>query len=228
MIHPILFFILLQTYFIHSTRIKTSKMEGWYSWSYAGGTFPVALRSFGVFYCPKYPDQAKWIQDGDKILIEWGSYGKYELRKTDDEAVPTFVGGPVNKPDSWRRMVYDHSFSAEEQLLSSGGSEWNFEYEKGSFPIEFRGDGLNHFVCPQFPAHAHWTLEDTNKVTINWGTYGTYEMVLDAATATMTGNKKGQPTNWRRATFIRNLGIEGLTSLPSHEHSHKHDENCNH
>ncbi len=53
-------------------------------------------------------------------------------------------------------------------------------------------------------------------------------MVVDAATGTMTGNKKGDPANWRRATLIRNMGAEGLAGVEDHEHSHKHGEACNH
>jgi hypothetical protein len=94
--------------------------------------------------------------------------------------------------------------------------------------VQFRGDGLNHFVCPQFPAHSHWS-QDGAKVTINWDKYGVYEMVLDVASGTMTGSKRGDPTNWRRARFLRALGAaEALEGITDHDHSHKHGEHCNH
>ena len=38
-----------------------------------------------------------------------------------------------------------------------------------------QADGFNHFVCPKFPAHSHWSM-DGNKVYINWGSYGEYEL----------------------------------------------------
>jgi hypothetical protein len=38
-----------------------SAQLGWYTWSYAGGEFLVALRDAGVFYCPEYPSaKASW------------------------------------------------------------------------------------------------------------------------------------------------------------------------
>ena len=42
---------------------------------------------------------------------------------------------------------------------------WDFQYEKGSFPIEFRPKTV--FFCEQYQAHAHWTLEG-DKIDINW------------------------------------------------------------
>ena len=40
----------------------------------------------------------------------------------------------------------------------------------GEFPVEFRGDGFNHFVCKSHSAHAHWDFhESENKVLIDWG-----------------------------------------------------------
>ena len=59
-----------------------------------------------------------------------------------------------------------------------------------------------------------------NKVSINWGSYGEYELEIDEAGTVMTGCKKGQPDNWRKATFLRSLGAAGLSSAPNHDHEH--------
>jgi len=45
----------------------------------------------------------------------------------------------------------------------------------------------------------------------------------------MSGYKKDQPANWRRATLARVLGEDSLGSVPSHDHAaheHKHGESC--
>lgn len=94
------------------------------------------------------------------------------------------------------------------QLLIIGGRQ-----------VEFHSDGFNHFVCKQYPAHSHWSL-DGDQVTINWGSFGDYELTIDAAGTKMAGHKKGQPDNWRRATFLRHLGAAGLASAPTHDHDH--------
>ena len=58
-----------------------------------------------------------------------------------------------------------------------------------------------------------------NKIAIHWDKYGEYEMLLDVASMTMTGCKKGQPDNWRKATFVRALHGE---TVPAHDHAHHH------
>lgn len=105
--------------------------------------------------------------------------------------------------------------------MYNGGTVWNFEWAKGSFEVEFRADAFNHFVCSSFPAHSHWSM-DGNSIAINWDQYGEYEMQLDTSTLTMAGSKKGQPDNWRRATFVRSLGADGVAAIPAHDHSHSH------
>jgi hypothetical protein len=90
---------------------------------------------------------------------------------------------------------------------------------------------------------------ENGKVTINWDQYGTdtgfrsqylvllnktiivagiYELAVDAASGQMVGHKKDQPENWRRAQFLRALGSDAISSIPPHDHSHKHDEHCGH
>ncbi len=85
--------------------------------------------------------------------------------------------------------------------------------------VEFHADGFNHFVSKQYPAHAHWAM-DGDRVTIHWGSYGDFELTIDAAGTAMAGHKAGQPASWRRATFLRSLGAAGLASAPDHGHDH--------
>lgn len=54
-------------------------------------------------------------------------------------------------------------------------------------------------------------------------------MMVEEGTTSMTGNKKGQPSNWRRATLTSALGPEALIgSAHDHAHEHVHGENCKH
>lgn len=117
---------------------------------------------------------------------------------------------------------------------------WNFQYEKGSFEVEFRVDAYNHFVCKQYPAHSHWTLNDDETVHVNFGQYGKtliefivfillrvcfsgeYLLRLDSGTTTLVGHKKDQPENWRRVSFIRALAVQEATAVGGHDHSHSH------
>ena len=129
---------------------------------------------------------------------------------------------------------------------------WNFIWEKGSFEVEFRCDGYNHFVCNSFPAHSHWTITD-DTLKISWAQYGMmcscvcvvayqcslpsysltacigeYELKLSAEG--LAGGKVGQPSNWRKATFLRSVTAAGLASTPAHDHghAHEHDDKCGH
>ena len=77
-------------------------------------------------------------------------------------------------------------------------------------------------MCIRIAAHSHWKLED-NRVYINWDKYGEYDLILDMATASMSGSKRGQPDNWRKAKFIRSLGAEGVTTVTAHDHGHAHE-----
>lgn len=58
---------------------------------------------------------------------------------------------------------------------------------------------------------------------------GDYELVLDANTKQMAGNKKGEPNNWRKLQFIRSLTADAVGKVPEHDHEeHVHGEHCNH
>jgi len=57
---------------------------------------------------------------------------------------------------------------AEMKLLDS---EWDFQHAGGNFPVEFRADGYNHFVCAQFSAHSHWSLTGTTGTPVFVGLF---------------------------------------------------------
>lgn len=144
---------------------------GFYKWSYQGGIFDVCFRPFGVFYCEKYPAQGRWEIQGSKLLVDWKNFGKYEFNLTNG---PVADGCALGNPANWRKIEYSRDFNISERILLGDGygSVWNFQYEGGAFDIEFRCDGFNHFVCPQYPAHSHWTIDDAEVIKINWGKFG--------------------------------------------------------
>jgi len=193
-------------------------------WQFSGGQFPVALRPMGTFFCPSFRAQSTWSSVGDTLRIDWANYGKYELKRIEDR----WEGCAMGRPDSWRRMSFERPFTEAEQMIFD--SEWSFEWEKGTFNVEFRADGFNHFICSQFPAHAHWDMvPEENKVVIDWAQYGKYELVVDPSNRGMAGHKQGQPTNWRRARLLRQLGAEEASKgLAPHDHAHEHGEGCGH
>jgi len=190
-------------------------MVGVYNFEHAGGSFEVHLRTQSRFFCPKFQAKASWyVNEQDVVFIDWGKYGTYELTlvKVDDPTDPKvleFTGSATGKPESWRKMQLKRRFSPAEQALFD--SEWSFEHKGGSFPIEFRADGFNHFVCNQFSAHSHWSIKEdtadtaTPTVHIDWGKFGNYDLVVAADGKSMDGHATGNPENWRKATFIRFL-----------------------
>ena len=164
---------------------------GVYNWLHAGGSFPVSLRPNGVFHCQNFPALASWQDEQQRRVVDWKQYGKYEFAVAADG---TLEGGAVGNHANWRKMQFLRPFTPAEAVLMAGpgGSAWDFQWEKGSFEVEFRCDGFNHFHCTSFPEHSHWSMDETGKITINFGKYGDYEMMIDPVTLnTMTGNKIG-------------------------------------
>jgi len=140
--------------------------------------------------------------NNNTLGISWGKFGVYELTVSGDELAGSYVG----KPQEWRKMRKLRDLSPVElrMLGAEGqGSEWTFIYDGGSFPITFKGDGYNHFVCKQYPAHAHWTLggAEGDELTIFWDKFGTYTMKVDAA-GTGAGCLKDHPAQWRKMEFV--------------------------
>ena len=205
---------------------------GVYDWSYAGGTFEVALRPNNTFYCAKYPAQSSFAVTDSKLYVDFGKYGQYEFSLGNPDLLEGSLRGD---PSKWRKLAFKRDFNeTETAILGAGfGSVWNFEWEKGAFEIELRVDGYNHFICPTYPAHSHWDLSEDQTLHINWAQYGEYDLRLDAASKALVGFKKGQPDNWRRATFLRPIaGGSSTQDIPSHDHAHVHahgdHEACSH
>jgi hypothetical protein len=141
--------------------MNNSDLLGVYTFQHAGGEFDVHLRSQERFFAPEFQARASWHTnlEGDTINIDWGKFGKYEMKLTDKET-RAFSGSLVGKPESWRKMFRRRQFTvAEEKLMDS---KWTLTHPKGSFEIEFRADGFNHFICEEFPAHSHWKYVHTS------------------------------------------------------------------
>lgn len=202
-------------------------MAGVYSFSHPGGEFEVHLRHKGRFWAPKFQCKSTWQLESDGSLsINFVQYGKYALERMQDESWRSrfgqssdWSGSAVGKPDSWRTMVKQRSFSTAERALMD--SRWEFEHAGGSFEVEFRADAFNHFVCEKFPAHSHWRLENAETATptvyVNWGPYGEYELEIAADGSSASGSVKGRPEDWRK---MKKLGSLGSNQKVFAEHDH--------
>ena len=133
------------------------------------------------------------------------------------------VGHAKGSPQDWRRATFVRPLSPVESLLFGvgGGTEWKFEYEGGSFGVQFKADGYNHFNCPSYPSHSHYSLDSHgtgNTIEIDWGKYGTYVLAIDPDTKTATGSTKGNPQDWRRMSWVRDL--QPKAGPGEHDHAH--------
>jgi hypothetical protein len=200
-------------------------IPGIYSWSYSKGSFPVEIRTYNnVFYCSQYAaGGSTWSFEGDRLKVNWKKFGDYEFELKSSEPVK-FEGYAVNDKANWRIMEFVRPYTPEELIVQGeygAGSAWNFEYEGGSFEIQFLFDSYNHFVCPSYPAHSHWSMSEGRVIDIDWGKFGKYQLQVDSATASMTGSKLGQPSNWRKASLIRSINPVDLEAS-AHAHAHDH------
>jgi len=133
----------------------------------------------------------------------------------------------------------------EKLLCGDGeGTEWEFKGPEGSFSVEFRCDGENHFVCHSHPGDAHWSLDKKGKtVIIDWGKHGKYELEVDVKKKTMDGYQiiegKEDPDedkDWRKAEFKKNLtepmapvhGSDDGGHDDEHGHGHSHGDGHGH
>lgn len=185
--------------------------EGWYKFVVGGQTLDACLRPGGVLFCPSHQEQARWcIQPGTKkVALNWGKYGCYDLEQKSESPL-SFAGNHVTNAGQTGAMEKVAELSpAEVKLLGNGGvgTEWSFIWSGGQFPVEFRGDGYNHFVCKQYPAHAHWTIggENREEITIHWANYGTYKLKVDGPAGAGEGSYINKPEDWRKMTYIRDL-----------------------
>ena len=55
----------------------------------------------------------------------------------------------------------------------------------------------------------------TPLLTINWGKFGTYELIVAADGKTFAGSAVGQPENWRKGTRL-----EAVAAQEAHVHDH--------
>ena len=191
------------------------KLHGVYNFEHPGGNFEVHLRAGGRFFAPRFPEKSVWKCDNTccengtcHLLIEWGRYGQYVLDCDMATLPPCCSGSAKGDPENWRKMTMKRPFTLQETMIMD--SEWEFEHPGGSFAIEFRADGLNSFVCEDFPVKkATWRLEESESETptvyINWGRYGEYELKMAHDGESMTGSAKGNAVEWRSAVRLRSL-----------------------
>mmetsp|Transcript_45361 Transcript_45361/g.81579 ORF Transcript_45361/g.81579 Transcript_45361/m.81579 type:complete len:206 (+) Transcript_45361:116-733(+) len=203
---------------------KPSDVVGWYDLSWSGGTFQVCVRPAGVFFCPKFQQPSKWEMEGDILKIDWKKFGKYEMKF--DPSTKSMEGNAIPKSDdekNWRKATFVRDISPVEALLlgDGAGTEWDFQWSGGSFPVKFKADGYNHFQCDDFPAHAHWSL-DGDTLKINWAQFGNYELKVDAAAKTMDGcSVGGDPAkDWRKASWLRNMISDATIADAECQHHH--------
>jgi hypothetical protein len=96
-----------------------------------------------------------------------------------DPATKAMEGCVKGTPGDWRKATFVKPLSPVESLLfgAGGGTEWKFEYSGGSFGVQFKADGYNHFNCPSYPEHSHYILDTHtppgNMIEIDWGKFGT-------------------------------------------------------
>jgi len=197
---------------------------GWYSLQWKGGSFEVCFRPVGRFFCPKFQAPASWVlEEGNVIKVDWAKFGKYEFTWDPESKHMEGFCVPENKEDdkNWRKADFARPLSdAEMALIGDGaGSEWDFEWSGGKFPVQFKSDGYNHFKCEDFPAHAHWAWDQAKELlTIHWGEFGVYEMKIDGKEKTMVGHAQGAEDDWRKAAHLRNLLDNKVVEACEHHH----------
>ena len=186
--------------------------NGYYNFSWSGGTFDVQLRDGGVFWCPAFPAQATWAYSPETTTLEidWGKYGQYVLRVQGDE----LVGGVRGNEADWRKASFKRAFTPTEALVS--GSAWMLHFENGvPFRIEFRADG--HFHCESYPGHFSYRITD-DKVALEWGKYGSYDFTVDVNAKQMNGSLRGNAASWRRAEYIEPVAAYIKSTECNHSH----------
>jgi len=207
--------------------MSQADLVGWYDFEWSGGKFDVCFRPAGHFFVPKFQAPARWKLDGDEVKIDWGKFGKYIMKwdvgkKTMDGMLDKEGADPAK---DWRKANLREPLSEVEKVLygAGAGTEWELEWKEGSFPIQFKCDGYNHFKCVQFPAHAHWSLVG-DVLTINWGEFGNYALKVDAENKTMSGAAVGAADppadhEWRKAKWLRDN--TDMNTIEACDGSHK-------
>lgn len=202
--------------------VNASDLVGWHELSWKGGSFEVCFRPVGIFFCPKFQAPARWEIEGSTVKVDWAKFGKYEFTVGEDGSLDGNAV-PKNTEDegNWRKASFKRKLSPVELAIigDGAGSEWDFAWSGGSFPVQFKSDGYNHFKCEDFPAHAHWSLDD-DKLFINWAEYGKFELKVNAEDGTMEGGTLGGnwETEWRKGKKIRNLIDDRVVEACEHHH----------
>jgi len=206
--------------------MSQADLVGWYDFEWSGGKFDVCFRPGGHFFVPEFQAPATWKLDGNQIKIDWKKFGKYIMKwdvgkKTMDGMLDKEGADPTK---DWRKANFREPLSTVEKLLYGlgAGTEWELQWMEGSFPVQFKCDGYNHFKCEKFPAHAHWSI-DGDKIKINWAAFGTYTLKIDAKNKTMYGAGDGAADppaehEWRKARWLRdNTDMNTIEACDQHE-----------
>ena len=97
---------------------RVSVAPGVWSWSYAGGAFPVHIALDGRFLCPQYPADSRWqpcAQLGQAaIVIDWGKFGQYSMAVSPNgvEMQGCYTGYPAD----WRKASFVRAHTASELM----------------------------------------------------------------------------------------------------------------
>ena len=96
------------------------KLAGVWDWSYDGGTFEVNFLADGHFVCKSYPEHSTWSRSGSTVKVEWGHYGSYDMKVSDDGK--SMEGAYRGYPDDWRKATFKRAHTeAEIVQLKKGG-----------------------------------------------------------------------------------------------------------
>lgn len=202
--------------------MSASAIHAWYTLEWSGGSFEVCFRPGGTFFCPKFQCPSRWEMKDDTVTVDWKKFGQYEFKF--DAASRSMDGNLIPKSDAannWRKANFLKELSAEEKMLfgDGAGTQWDFNWSGGTFPVKFKCDGYNHFTCDDFPAHSHWALEG-NELKIFWDKFGNYKLTIDAAAKTMEGCEiGGDPAkDWRKAVNPTPLMDQKTVEHCEHHH----------
>ena len=135
-------------------KVKHSYIIGWHDIMWKGGSFEICFRPARNSMCPMSHAQARWEPEDAKVSLDWGKFGKYEFEVGADKTMEGWnVPRNIDDPNNWRKTAFKRPLCAEELTLigDGAGSVWDFAWSGGSFPVQFKADGYNHFRCEDFP-----------------------------------------------------------------------------
>jgi hypothetical protein len=196
------------------------------------GQFKVCFRPKGVFYCEEYgAKDATWKIVNEEVIIDWGEYGKYALSKDEGKNMKGH-GLPFKEGDetNWRKTLYFGALTPVDKFMMGDGfgTEWNFKYKGGEFPVQFMCDGKNTFGNP-YSTDATWTLttknDKTGKVKINWGEHGEYLLEVEVKDKSMeTPAFEEGEDGFREASLKSSLTEFKYDAPKKDDHGHGEDD----